>query len=116
MVLYIPMSRDGAGQLVSPFVVARKLSDASRVPVYGLSRPQLEQGIIGGALVDFSDVGNKTAALAARVLAGKKLPLLTTPDPATSLLLINWQALKKWHVSESRIPPEARVLYRTPSL
>jgi PAS domain S-box-containing protein len=116
VVLYIPMERDGAGEPVSPFEVARLLAEASRVPVYGLSRPQLEQGIIGGALLDFSEIGSKTAALAFRVLAGEKLPLLSAPDLATNPLLINWPALKKWHVSESRIPGEAAVLYREPSL
>ena len=116
VVLYIPMLRDGAGQSVSPFEVARQLAEASRVPVYGLSRPQLEQGIIGGALLDFSEIGHKTAALAFRVLAGERLPTLTPPDPSLNPLLINWRALKKWHVSESRIPAEATVLYRDPSL
>ena len=72
--------------------------------------------IIGGALLDFSEIGRKTAALALRVLAGERLPLLSAPDPATYQLLINWQALKKWHVSETQIPPEATVLYRKPSL
>jgi hypothetical protein len=67
-------------------------------------------------LVDFSQIGSKTVALALRVLAGERLPLLTAPDPANYLLLINWQALKKWHVSETQIPPEATVLYRKPSL
>ena len=116
VVLYIPMLRDGAGQSVSPFEVARQLVEASRVPVYGLARPQLEQGIIGGALVDFSEIGSKTAALALRVLAGERLPVLSAPNPAIYALLINWPALKKWHVSESRIPEEATVLYRDPSL
>jgi PAS domain S-box-containing protein len=116
VVLYIPMQRDGAGQLVSPFEVARQLAEASRVPVYGLSLPQLQQGIIGGALLDFSEIGQKTAALAVRVLAGERLPVLSPPDPAANPLLINWRALKKWHVSESRIPGEATVLYREPSL
>jgi PAS domain S-box-containing protein len=116
VVLYIPMQRDGAGQAVSPFEVARQLADASRVPVYGLSRPQLQQGIIGGALLDFSEIGNKTATLALRVLAGEKLPLISAPDIATYPLLINWQALKKWHVSERRIPGEATVRYRDPTL
>ena len=104
VVLYIPMLRDGGGQSVSPFEVARQVAEASRVPVYGLTLPQLEQGIVGGAMLDFSKIGSKTAALAFRVLAGEKLPALTPPDPANNPLLINWQALKKWHVSESRIP------------
>jgi len=116
VVLYIPMQRDGAGQSVSPFEVARQLAEASRVPVYGLSLPQLQQGIIGGALQDFSEIGRKTAAIAFRVLAGERLPVLSPPDPATNQLLINWRALKKWHVSESRIPAEAIVLYRDSSL
>ena len=103
-------------QSVSPFEVARQLAEASRVPVYGLSGPQLEQGIIGGALLDFSEIGHKTAALAFRVLAGERPPVLSPPDPATNPLLINWRALKKWHVSESRIPAEATVRYRDPSL
>ena len=116
VVLYIPMERDGAGQTVSPFEVARQLADASRVPVYGLSRPELQQGIIGGALLDFSEIGKKTAALAFRVLAGEKLPVLSAPDMASYPLLINWQALKKWHISESRIPGAATVVYRERSL
>jgi PAS domain S-box-containing protein len=116
VVLYIPMLRDGAGQSVSPFEVARQLAEASRVPVYGLSRPQLEQGIVGGALLDFSEIGRRTAALALRALAGEKLPPLSRPDPNLNPVLVNWQALKKWHVSPSRIPAEATVLYREPTL
>jgi Transposase C of IS166 homeodomain len=51
-----------------------------------------------------------------RVLAGERPPVLSPPDPTTNPLLINWRALKKWHVSESRIPSEATVRYRDPSL
>src|SRR5262249_31630875 len=87
VVLYIPMQRDGAGQSVSPFEVARQVAEASRVPVYGLARPELEQGIIGGALLDFSEIGSKTAALALRVLAGERLPLLSAPDRVAYPLL-----------------------------
>ena len=116
VVLYLPMLHDGAGQSISPIQVARELANASRVPVYGLSRPQLKEGLIGGALLDYSEVGSKTAALALHVLAGEKLPLLSAPDPRANPLLVNWRALRKWHVSASRIPREATVLYGSPSL
>jgi PAS domain S-box-containing protein len=116
VVFYIPMLRDGGGKSVSPFEVARQLAQASRVPVYGLSGPQLEEGIIGGALLDFSKIGQKTAELAFRVLAGERPPALMPSDPATNPMLVNWRALKKWHVSESLIPVEAVVRYRDLSL
>jgi PAS domain S-box-containing protein len=116
VVLYIPMLREGTGKSVSPFEVARQLAQSSRVPVYGLSEPQLEEGIIGGALLDFSKIGQLTAELAFRVLAGDRPPLLSPPDLATNPLLINWRALRKWHVSESRLPAHAQVRYRDPSL
>jgi PAS domain S-box-containing protein len=116
VVLYVPMRHDGAGKSVSPFEAARQLAEASRVPVYGLSRSELEEGIIGGALLDFSGMGEKTAALAFRVLAGETLPALTPPDLATNQLIINWRALKKWHVSAGRIPGTATVRYRGPGL
>ncbi len=116
VVLYVPMRRDGAGKSVSPFEVARRLAEVSRVPVYGLSRSELEEGIIGGALLDFSEMGQKTAALAFRVLAGERPPALSPPDPATNPLFINWHALKKWHVSASQIPGAATVRDRGPGL
>jgi PAS domain S-box-containing protein len=116
VVLYVPMLRDGAGEPVMPYEVARQLAEASRVPVYGVSGPHLEQGILGGALLDFSEIGRKTAALALRVLAGERPPVLSPPDPAANPLLINWRALKKWHLSERRIPAEAAVRYRDRSL
>ena len=53
VVFYIPMQQDGSGKSVSAFEVARQVAEASSVPVYGVSRPQLQQGIIGGALLDF---------------------------------------------------------------
>ena len=115
-VLYVPMRRDGEGNSVSPFEVARQLAEVSRVPVYGLSRSELDEGIIGGALLDFSDMGRKTAALAFQALAGQTSVVVTSPDPASNRLFINWQALKKWHVSAGRIPGDATVRYRGPGL
>jgi two-component system, LuxR family, sensor kinase FixL len=116
VVLYVPMRRDGEGNSVSPFEVARQLAEVSGVPVYGLSRSELDEGIIGGALLDFSDMGQKTAALAFQVLAGQTPLVVTSPDPASNRLFINWQALKKWHVSAGRIPGAATVRYRGPGL
>jgi two-component system sensor kinase FixL len=116
VVLYVPMRRDGAGNSISPFEVARQLAEASKVPVYGLSRSELDEGIIGGALLDFSEIGQKTAALTFRALAGEMAQGFTPMDPVTNPLLINWYAVKKWQVSAGRIPRAAAVRFRGPGL
>jgi PAS domain S-box-containing protein len=116
VVLYVTVFSDATGHSYVPFEVAKRLADASSVPVYAVVKTQLPQGIVGGALLDFSEVGSKTAELAFRVLRGEKLPPLSPPDAATNPLLVNWQALKKWHVDESRIPSNATVVDRSPSL
>jgi PAS domain S-box-containing protein len=67
------------------------------------------------------DGGGGEQALSAQkktvlVLYGNRLSLPGAQDPATSHLLINWQAIEKWHISENWIPREAAVLFRSPSL
>jgi hypothetical protein len=75
--LYVSVLRDATGHSYVPFEVAKRLADASSVPVYAVAKTQLPQGIVGGALLDFSEIGSKTAELAFRVLRGEKLPPLS---------------------------------------
>ncbi len=113
MVLYVNMQRDVAGQTRLPPLVAEELSATSSVPVYGIVTHQLERGLMGGAMTDYEAHGREIGALAVARLDGQ------TPAPrdaAASPLLINWRALKKWHVPESRVPAEAIVRFKPPSL
>lgn len=113
---YLDLTRFPAALYGDDLVRYLRARYGTRKPDVLISRPELERGIIGGALLDFSEIGGKTATLALRVLAGERLPLVSSPDPSTNPLLINWRALRKWRLSESRIPREATVLYREPSL
>ena len=113
MVLYVNMQRDVAGQTRLPPLVAEELSATSSVPVYGFVMPQLEQGLMGGALTDYEAHGREIGALAVARLDGQTPAPL---DAAASPLMINWRALKRWHVPESRVPAEAIVRFKPPSL
>jgi signal transduction histidine kinase/ABC-type uncharacterized transport system substrate-binding protein len=113
MVLYVNMQRDAEGQTRFPSLVAEELSTASSVPVYGMVTHQLERGLLGGAMTDYEAHGREIGALAVARIDGQ------TPvprDAASSSLLINWRALKKWRVPESRVPAEAIVRFKPPSL
>jgi len=113
MVLYGSILRDSAGLTRVAADVAEDLSAASSVPVYGVAAHHLERGVLGGAMLDYAAHGRAIGAMVVARLNGQ------TPAPreaASNPLLINWNALKKWRVPASRIPAEAIVRFRPPSI
>lgn len=65
-ILFTTMYRDKDGHPYLPFDVAKALTAASSVPVYGWYSTY--EGLAGGVLLDFHDVGKQTAAVAAEIL------------------------------------------------
>jgi hypothetical protein len=64
-------------------------------------------------MTDYEVRGREIGALAVARIDGQT----PAPQDATSSpLLINWRALKKWQVPESRVPAEAIVRFKPPSL
>jgi PAS domain S-box-containing protein len=115
-VLLIAMSRDGAGQSTSSLDVVRGLVRVSKAPIYGVSSNFLDAGVIGGAMIDFGENGRSAAQLALKALRGQWVPYGGLETESHNPLLINWQALKKAQLSESRVPKDAQVLFRPPGL
>jgi PAS domain S-box-containing protein len=115
-VFFLSMLRDGSGQSISSVDAVRDLTRASRAPVYGLSSQFLEAGVVGGAMFDFGLNGRGTAELALKALRGQWVPYGMPETESRNPVLINWPALKKARLSESRIPADAQVRLRPPSL
>jgi PAS domain S-box-containing protein len=115
-VLFVSMLRDGAGQSTSSVDVVRDLVAVSKAPVYGVSSQFLDAGVIGGAMFDFGENGRSTAELALKTLRGQWVPYGAPETESRNPLLINWQALKRAQLPESRVPPEAEVRLRPPGL
>jgi len=116
IVLYISTLRDGQGRSFLPVEVAGRVVQQSNVPVYGLASNQLEQGIVGGSLFDFGAHGVETGDLCRKVLADEMLESGSLQPAKPNRLLLNWLALNKWHLAQSRIPKETIVRFREPSL
>jgi two-component system, LuxR family, sensor kinase FixL len=115
-VLFVSMLRDGAGQSTSSVDVVRDLVRVSKAPVYGVSSQFLEAGVVGGAMFDFGLNGRATAELALKTLRGQWVPYGAPETQSRNPLLINWQALKKAGLPESRLPADVEVRLRPPGL
>jgi PAS domain S-box-containing protein len=93
--------------------VAKTLSEAASVPVYGLFDTYIGQGIVGGSMSTFDDLGAQAGRLALRVLAGSGLPPL---QDAASTTIVDWRQLQRWGIPESHLPADATIRFKEPSL
>ena len=116
IVLLVTMIRDSEGRALSTREVARQLSVVSQAPIYGLSGTLMDTGAVGGALIDFAAVGRKAAEVALKVLGGARVPVGSPETKSRTPLVVDWRALQHWKLPVSRVPAEAVVMFRQPTL
>jgi PAS domain S-box-containing protein len=116
VVLYVSVFRDRSGASYQPRSVLRRLSARSSVPIFGLSKTFLGFGIVGGRLIDFSALGTQTGALAARILGGEQAASLAIQSIDPGAPRFDAQALTRWKIHRSQLPPGAVVEFETPSI
>jgi PAS domain S-box-containing protein len=115
-VLFVSMLRDGAGHSISSVDAVRDLARMSKAPVYGVSSQFLDAGVVGGAMFDFGENGRSTAELVLKMLRGQWISYGAPGTGNRNPVLINWQALKRADLPESRVPADAQVQLRPPGL
>ena len=112
-ILFTRMFRDGAGGAYASAQAAQTVAQVSNVPVYVLTDPGLGTGAVGGSVADISALGKRAGELAELILRGadpKSLPLeiLTNGTP-----IFDGRALTRWGISDSRLPPNSIIRYRS---
>jgi PAS domain S-box-containing protein len=108
VILFVSMTRDGAGYPAQPRQVTQLLRAASPVPIYGLSTTYLRYGIVGGALLDFDRHAADLGREAVRMLNGGGRQVFTTP--ATTA--VDWRELQRFHIPESALPTGTVIVER----
>jgi PAS domain S-box-containing protein len=114
IVLYSTLFRDGAGQAFVPHEVVERITAAANVPVYGFLDQFLGRGIVGGQLYSLDAHGQQAADLVRQILAGKQPSELPLREGAAGVALFDWRQLKRWGISESRLPAGSTILYKQP--
>src|SRR5208283_1654198 len=116
VVLYISFFRDGlANQFVNATTALPLVSEAANAPVFGISDTYLGHGIVGGYVVSFAEQGKIAAQLTAEIFDGRKaadIPILDEP----SLYMFDVRQLKRWNLSQDRLPAGSVLLNREPTV
>ena len=111
IILFFSLLRDGAGHDFIPQEVLSRLSAAARVPIFGPSETQIGAGAVGGRVTSYRAQGVKAAELGLRALRGPPAGPADIVE-AEAVLMFDWRQLKRWGLSENRLPAGSKVLYR----
>jgi len=112
VVLLSTVLRDVTGQTYFMSQLAQMLAPPAHVPVFVMGGWVLGSGAVGGSVVDSEDLGARGGQLAWRVLGGIKPENLPIEMATKGTPMVDWQALKRWHISERRLPADCIVRFR----
>jgi signal transduction histidine kinase len=114
-VIFSSFSRDRHGRKFIPGDLIASLARVTSVPVYGIARNWVGDGVVGGGVMDFADDGMRTGRLLLRVLRRAPGEPMPPAEVAATPLVVDWRELQRWGLSQDRLPPDTEVLFRTPS-
>lgn len=115
VVIYSELLRDASGRVYAPARACPLIASASNAPVYGPFDIYVGCGIVGGVMINDKDIAEQTVRLSVRVLergTASGFPI----ESAQTRVVVDWQQLQRWKISEATLPPGTVVRFRPPTL
>ncbi len=107
---------DGAGIPYDSGEALRILCESANSPVFAINESYLGLGVVGGRLLPERAVGAQAAEIALRILRGEPAGTIEVSSRPSNVPIYDWRALKRWGISESRLPPDSAIRFRQPSI
>jgi signal transduction histidine kinase len=107
---------DGTGRIITPRESAELMASASAAPIYGPFSTFIGTGIVGGRMPTYESMGRQAGAIVTALIAGSAPSRLALPKVMATDLHLDWRQVKRWGIDESKIPKDAIVHFRDPSL
>lgn len=115
VILFLTYSKDTNNRNIVSAVAISQISESANVPIFGFYDSLLGRGIVGGNLTSSGQYAKKTAELGLRLLRGEPISSIPSVKDAT-IDIYDWRQLKRWNISEDRLPQERIIRYKTVTL
>lgn len=112
IILYFPILEDNAGKSYIAINTLSQISEASSVPVYSFWDVFLGHGLVGGYVKSFIAQGEMAAGLGIRILKGASPGDIPAIENNKLDYLFDWRQLKRWSISEDRLPAGSIVKFK----
>lgn len=115
-IFLILLLRDATGVTHNADEALQRIHTVANAPVNSIFQHQLGLGIVGGRLYQAELEGVESAHVAVRILRGE--PASSFPPRIVGPLSPRYDCreLRRWNISESRLPPGSVVLFREPTI
>jgi len=111
VVLFLNFIQDAAGEKFTPARVLRTVAATSTRPLYGTYLSFVGNGVVGGHVADLHEVGRTLGAEGARILNGEKPENIAVENGEFQRDVFDRRQLRRWQISEERLPEGSTVLY-----
>ena len=116
-VYYGLVTEDGAGHKFHPLEYINRVAAVANAPTYCWVDSAMGHGIVGGRLYSQRTATERVARLALRVLDGERVDdIPTTSALNLTVAQVDWRQLRRWGLSEARLPEGTLVSFREPSV
>ncbi|HJZ76044.1 MAG TPA: ABC transporter substrate binding protein [Vicinamibacterales bacterium] len=116
IVYYLIVERDGANQMFNALEYLDRLAARANAPIYCWVDSAMDHGIVGGSLKDQVVQAEAVGAFAVRVLNGERADSIPVSEADLNVKQVDWRQLRRWRISEARVPAGTRIRFRDPSI
>jgi signal transduction histidine kinase len=114
---YVLVYEDGTGEVFEPLEYLDRLTQRANRPMYSWVDSTFGHGVLGGHMQRLEPQIAEVAALALRVLNGEPAAnIAVTTASRLDVAQVDWRQLRRWGISEKRLPAGTEVLFRTPGV
>src|SRR5215831_10993390 len=115
-VFVVLVTQDGAGQNVQQIDYLSRIASIANAPTYSWVNAAVDAGLVGGSRRDQLAETKAIATLALRVLQGARADDIPVSWPDLDVKQVDWRQLRRWGISEARVPAGTSVLFREPGV
>jgi hypothetical protein len=110
------MSVDAAGAVHVGDTALTRLHSVAKAPIFSYLGGFFGREVVGGPMHSVIEGSRQTVGVAIRILGGEKAADIKTSAIGFAAPQFNWREMKRWGISESRLPPGSEIHFRSPSL
>jgi len=115
IIYYLLFYQDGNGENVNPLEYLDRLTAIASRPVYSWVDSTMGRGIVGGSLQAQVALIHAVGDSALRVLRGEPADGIPMTTPDLNVAQVDARQLRRWGISDARVPAGTRILFREPS-